>query len=53
MTKEQTIKLLVEFFLDSFAEDAGDVLNWWEQGDLETDALNNFYEAVTALKNEQ
>jgi len=50
MEREQVIELLAEFFLDTFEEDAGDVANWWSQGDLDMDALDEFYDAVTKLK---
>lgn len=51
MEREQVIKLLAEFFLDTFSEDAGDVANWWSQGDLDMDKLDEFHDAVSAIKN--
>jgi hypothetical protein len=53
MEREQVINLLAEFFLDTFAEDAGDVQNWWAQGELDMDKLDEFYEAVASIKSEK
>jgi hypothetical protein len=52
MTRTQAIKLLAEFFLDTFAEDAGDVANWWSQGDLGDEELDDFYELAKVIKAE-
>jgi hypothetical protein len=53
MDREKVIKLLAEFFLDTFIEDADDVQNWWAQGDLDMDQLDAFHDAVSAIMNEQ
>lgn len=47
--KDDLIKDLIEFFLDSFSEDAVGVGDWLAQGEWGIDA---FYEGVQKLKKE-
>ncbi len=47
MTKDETIKTLVEFFLEEFSNDAEGVAFWLTQNGQDVD---NFYNAVLGLK---
>jgi predicted nucleic acid-binding protein len=48
MDREKATKLLVEFFLDAFREDATGVSEYFDERDGDFD---DFYATVTAMKN--